>query len=139
MYPNEPVSLLLSHTARLILRGGHFMFSKKLTRFLAVTVTAFLLGATSLHAQTPPLPPVDSDLDGIADDVDECLPSDLSPTVLINGVDTGIQNSAPNAVDCTLADLVGDMIELCLVRQRITANSLDAFRMKLTFSSAPGL
>ncbi len=66
------------------------MFSKKLTRFLAVTVTAFLLGATSLHAQTPPLPPVDSDLDGIADDVDQCLPSDLSPTVLINGVSTPV-------------------------------------------------
>jgi hypothetical protein len=87
--------------------------SPNVTPFLAVTVTAFLLCATSLHAQTPPQP-IDSDLDGIADDVDECLPSDLSPTMLINGVDTGIQNSAPNAVGCTLADLVDDMIELCL-------------------------
>lgn len=89
------------------------MYSNKLRRFLAVSAMAFFLGASSAQAQVV-TPIVDIDADGIADDVDECLPSDLSPTVLINGVDTGIQNTAPNAVGCTLSDLLGDMIELCL-------------------------
>ena len=88
------------------------MYSKKFTRFLAVSVMAVFLGATTARAQVVTL--VDTDLDGIDDAVDECLPSDLSTTVTINGVDTGIPNTTANAVGCTLADLIQDMIDLCL-------------------------
>ena len=90
------------------------MYSEKLRRFLAVSAMAFFLGASSAHAQGVPL---DSDGDGITDDLDECdnsITTLVSPTVIINGVDTGIQNTAPNAVGCTLADLITDMIDVCL-------------------------
>jgi hypothetical protein len=71
---------------------------------------AFFLGAASLQAQGI----VDTDCDGVADDADECLPSDLSATVFINGVDTGIPNTAANGIGCTLADLINDSIDMCL-------------------------
>ena len=94
------------------------MYSSKLRRFLAVSVIAIFLGATSLHAQvvTPPVI-IDSDGDGIADDVDDCdlsLTTLVSPTIVINGVDTGIQNTAANATGCTLADQIEEMIDGCL-------------------------
>ena len=88
------------------------MYLKKFTRFLAVSVMAVFLGATTARAQVVTL--VDTDLDGIDDAVDECLPSDLSTTVTINGVDTGIPNTTANAVGCTLADLIQDIIDVCL-------------------------
>jgi len=76
---------------------------------------AFFLGASSAQAQV--IVPLDSDGDGITDDLDECdlsITTLVSPTVVINGVDTGIQNTAPNAVGCTLADLIDEMIDVCL-------------------------
>jgi hypothetical protein len=90
------------------------MYSSKLRRFLAVSAMAFLLGASSARAQVLP---VDTDGDGITDDLDECdnsITTLVSPTVIINGVDTGIQNTAPNAMGCTLADLITDIIDVCL-------------------------
>ena len=66
------------------------MHSSKLRRFLAVSAMAFFLGASSAQAQTPPIV-VDSDGDGVQDIDDQCPESDLSATVLINGVNTGIQ------------------------------------------------
>jgi hypothetical protein len=90
------------------------MDSNKLRRFLAVSALAFLLGASSAQAQTPP---PDTDLDGFTDDIDECdnsIFTSVSPTVIINGVDTGIPNTEPNAVGCTLADLITDIIDVCL-------------------------
>jgi hypothetical protein len=51
------------------------------------------------------LTPPDSDGDGVPDDVDECPDSDLRPTVIIGGLDSG----APNllfASGCTLSDLI---------------------------------
>jgi len=90
------------------------MYSKKVVRFLAVSVMAFFLGASSARAQV--LPP-DTDGDGFTDDIDECdnsIFTSVSPTVIINGVDTGIPNTEPNAVGCTLADLITDIIDVCL-------------------------
>jgi hypothetical protein len=57
---------------------------------------------------------VDSDGDGVQDIDDQCPESDLSATVLINGVNTGIQNTGANPAGCTFADLVVEMIETCL-------------------------
>ncbi len=88
------------------------MYCDKLRRFLAVSAMAFFLGASSAQAQV--IVPLDSDGDGITDDLDECdlsITTLVSPTVVINGVDTGIQNTAPNAVGCTLADLIDEMID----------------------------
>jgi hypothetical protein len=87
--------------------------SDKIGRFLAVGVMVFSLGATSVLAQVQP-PIVDTDGDGIQDVDDQCPTSDLSPTVIINGVDTGIQNTGANPAGCTFADLVTEMIETCL-------------------------
>jgi len=91
------------------------MYCDKLRRFLAVSAMAFFLGASPAQAQV--IGPLDSDGDGITDDLDECdlsITTLVSPTVVINGVDTGIQNTAPNAVGCTLADLIDEMIDVCL-------------------------
>ena len=91
------------------------MYFKKTSRFLAVSVTALLLGVGSAQAQVVPPPPVvDSDGDGVQDLDDQCPASDLSGSVIINGLDTGIQNSAANPAGCTFADLVTEMIETCL-------------------------
>ena len=89
------------------------MDSNKLRRFLAVSAMAVFLGASSAHAQ---LIPLDTDGDGFTDDIDECdnsIFTSVSPTVIINGVDTGIPNTEPNAVGCTLADLITDIVEDC--------------------------
>ena len=93
------------------------MYHRKSRRFLAVSVMAFLLSGTWAQAQVlppPPPPVVDTDADGIPDDEDQCASSDLSLSVIINGVDTGIQNTA-NPAGCTFADLIVEMIEECLV------------------------
>jgi hypothetical protein len=78
---------------------------------------AFFLGASLAHAQETPPIIIDSDGDGIADDVDECdlsVTTLVSPTIVINGVDTGIQNTASNGLGCTLADQIEEMIDVCL-------------------------
>jgi hypothetical protein len=93
------------------------MYSNKLRRFLAVSAMAFFLGATSVQAQEIPPPVIviiDTDGDLVPDDVDECPNSDFSPTVLINGVDIGLQNTDVNPAGCTFADLVTEMITTCL-------------------------
>jgi hypothetical protein len=91
------------------------MDSKKLNRFFAIGITAFLLCGTWAQAQvTPPTPVVDADADGVPDEDDQCPTSDLSSTLVINGTDTGIQNSGANPAGCTFADLVVEMVETCL-------------------------
>ncbi len=90
------------------------MYSKKVKGFIAVsTMALFLGGASAIRAQAPPIF-VDSDGDGIQDADDQCPNSDLSATVLINGVDTGIANTGANPAGCTFADIVQEMIETCL-------------------------
>jgi len=58
---------------------------------------------------------VDTDGDGVADDVDACPDSDLRPTVWIFNIDTRIPNliegQLVNADGCSLADLVNAIIE----------------------------
>ncbi len=90
------------------------MYSKKLRRLLAVSaVTVSMSGASAIQAQ-PVLPIIDSDFDGVEDSIDQCANSDLSATVLINGVNTKIANTGANPAGCTFADLVQEMIEDCL-------------------------
>jgi len=86
------------------------MFGTALARFIAVSVMAFFLGATSVRAQVA----TDTDGDGISDDVDECPSSNFAPTVLIDGVDTGIANTDINTVGCTLADLIDEIVDMCV-------------------------
>jgi hypothetical protein len=85
------------------------MVSKKIARFIAVSIVGFFLGASPLPAQVL----LDTDGDGVADESDDCPASDLSSTVFINGVNTGISNTAANAVGCTLADLLQDIVDVC--------------------------
>ncbi|MBI1177209.1 hypothetical protein GC207_07190 [bacterium] len=58
---------------------------------------------------------VDTDGDGVPDDVDTCPESDLRPTVFIREIDTGIPNlidgQPVNADGCSLADLVAAVID----------------------------
>lgn len=58
---------------------------------------------------------VDTDGDGVPDDVDACPESDLRPTVFIREIDTGVPNliegQAVNADGCSLADLVAAVID----------------------------
>jgi hypothetical protein len=90
------------------------MNSKKMRRLLAVSaVTISLSGASAIQAQVPPIV-IDSDGDGIEDAIDQCPTSDLSATVLINGVNTRIANTGANPAGCTFADLVQEMIDSCL-------------------------
>lgn len=92
------------------------MQSKKMTQFVAVSAMALFLGATSaVHAQVIPPPVIiDSDADGVPDTDDQCPTSDLSATVEINGVNTGIANTGANPAGCTFADLMQEMIDECL-------------------------
>ena len=47
----------------------------------------------------------DADLDGVADEFDDCPNSNLSPTVVIGGRDTGVPNTTlPSG--CTISDLI---------------------------------
>ena len=48
----------------------------------------------------------DADLEGLADDLDQCPSSDLDDTVSIGGVDTGVENLLFTN-GCTISDLVG--------------------------------
>ena len=111
--PKPAVQILLNERyVSNFLKGRIVMYRKKFTRFLAASVVALFLGATGAQAQVAI---GDTDLDGIDDAVDECLPSDFSTTVVINGVDTGIPNTTTaNAVGCTLADLIQDIVDVCL-------------------------
>jgi hypothetical protein len=86
------------------------MNSKNLARFIAASIMVFFLGATSVRAQV--VPPPDADLDGIPDASDDCPNSILTSTVLIDGVDTGIQNTV-NSMGCTLADLIDEIVQMC--------------------------
>ena len=89
------------------------MDSKKLRRLVAVSAVAvFMGGASAIQAQV--LPIVDTDGDGVEDILDQCPTSDLSAKVLINGVNTGINNTEANPAGCTFADLVQEMIDTCL-------------------------
>ncbi len=49
---------------------------------------------------------IDTDGDGVSDDEDACLTSDLSATVAIDGCDSGVGNTL-GADGCTISDLVG--------------------------------
>jgi hypothetical protein len=98
--------------------GGNTMESKKYGRFLAASLAAsFLIGGSWAQAQVIPPPPpviVDTDNDGVPDEDDQCPASDFSSTIVINGVDTGIQSGTANPAGCTAADLMVEMIETCL-------------------------
>lgn len=50
-------------------------------------------------------PPPDTDGDGVPDDVDACVNSDQSPTVVIGGIDSGVTNVLFDD-GCTIADLI---------------------------------
>jgi hypothetical protein len=90
------------------------MHSKKVTKFLAASTMAIFLGGASL-VQAQVIPPfVDIDGDGVDDAIDQCPSSNLSATVFINGVNTGIPNTGANPAGCTFADLVEEMIDTCL-------------------------
>ena len=92
------------------------MHCRRTRRFLAASVMACLLSGAWAEAQVlpPPPPVVDTDNDGVPDEDDQCATSDLSLSVIINGVDLGIQNTAANPAGCTFADVVVEMIETCL-------------------------
>ena len=51
----------------------------------------------------------DKDGDGVRDPCDECAKSDLSPTVVIDGVDTGVANDLLDD-GCTLSDLIAEVL-----------------------------
>jgi hypothetical protein len=48
----------------------------------------------------------DGDGDGVADGEDRCTGPDLSPTVLVDGFDTGVANGFADASGCTLMDRI---------------------------------
>ena len=89
------------------------MEARKVKRFLLVdTMSVFLAATTVVPAQVSP-PIIDTDLDGIEDALDECPGSDLGPTVIINGINTGIPNTGANPAGCTFTDLMEEMILTC--------------------------
>ena len=56
----------------------------------------------------------DSDGDGISDDLDGCPGSNLSATVIVGGVDSGVSNTV-FANGCTLADVIDAAVSACEV------------------------
>ncbi|MEZ5300322.1 MAG: hypothetical protein R3F11_06600 [Verrucomicrobiales bacterium] len=63
----------------------------------------------------------DLDADGVPDDVDLCPDSYLGPTVVINGIDTGVPNlwadgSTVNEDGCSPADILQAQVDAILSR-----------------------
>ena len=52
-----------------------------------------------------PTESADTDGDGFGDNSDACVNSDLSPTVVIDGIDTGVTNDLLDD-GCTISDLI---------------------------------
>ena len=52
----------------------------------------------------------DADGDGVPDDEDDCLDSHLSPTVVIDGCDSGVPNTVFSS-GCTISDLIAACAE----------------------------
>ncbi len=75
------------------------MCTRKLTMLMAAIVLGFFLTQIAGAQVT------DTDLDGVTDDVDQCLTSDLSATVVIDGCDSGVANTLFTS-GCTLSDLI---------------------------------
>jgi hypothetical protein len=74
-------------------------------------------------------PDLDSDDDGIPDINDTCIDSDLSPTVVIDGCDSGVPNPlSPNG--CTIADQIADCAADATTHGRFTS-CVDALTTKL--------
>ena len=57
------------------------------------------------------VPPTDIDSDGVTDEVDACQESDLTPTVVVEGCDSGVDNVLFDD-GCSLADLVYDALAI---------------------------
>jgi len=72
---------------------------------LAAALVLGLFLSQPAGAQVPP--PVDTDLDGVTDDVDECDTSDLSATVIIDTCDSGVPNTL-FSTGCTISDLISE-------------------------------
>ncbi len=64
--------------------------------------TIFLVDPESLSCSV-----ADSDGDGVPDEDDACPDSDLSPTVIIDGCDSGVDNVL-DANGCTISDLIAE-------------------------------
>src|SRR5687768_3214810 len=71
-------------------------------------------------------PAVDSDGDGIPDEVDHCVASDLRPTIVFDGADTGVTNDLL-ADGCTVSDL----IQVAVAAAGDSANAVDEIVMVL--------
>jgi hypothetical protein len=78
----------------------------KLLMSLAVALVAGCLVGLPAEAQEP----VDTDQDGVTDDVDQCHESDLLSTVVIATCDSGVANQR-FSTGCSLADLVAACAE----------------------------
>jgi hypothetical protein len=82
--------------------------------------------------------PLDSDGDGYSDDIDACVDSDLSPTVVINGIDTGVTNTL-DATGCTISDLTsGEAAEEPLSQSELNAVSRDLMKAGLITGAEKG-
>ena len=81
------------------------MYTKKLTMLVVITVISLLslvtLGGRQAMAQLV----VDTDGDGVADELDQCPVSNLSSTVVIDGCDSGVSNTLFQT-GCTISDVI---------------------------------
>ena len=119
--PTSGVIRVGTNTGKIIVSGGHiqiFVNDQLVVDFTDPNPIPF--GGIGLAAiwevnawfdnvsVTPASSPTeDSDGDGVLDDEDECLNSDRSPTVVIDGCDSEVTNPVfPSG--CTLADLLAD-------------------------------
>ncbi len=55
----------------------------------------------------------DADGDGVPDEEDRCADLALSPTVMVDGIDTGVANAFADGAGCTLADRIGEAASGC--------------------------
>lgn len=70
-------------------------------------VATFTDGSRSVLMSSP-----DSDGDGITDGDDECVTSDLGPTVMTDSCDTGVENDL-FANGCSLSDIIDEVVSRC--------------------------
>ena len=93
--------------------------SRSLVMISLVTAQPTLVGETHSAAEFGGklmrtiglVPPTDIDSDGVTDEVDACQESDLTPTVVVEGCDSGVDNVLFDD-GCSLADLVYDALAI---------------------------
>jgi hypothetical protein len=98
--------------------AGESLFAALGTSAPPAPVTPFTREASATVVVTNVPTDLDTDGDGIPNSQDQCITSDLRPTVVIDGADTGVSNVLTNTLGCTIMDLIKSASDDAMDRTR---------------------